>query len=87
MSNRYCLPTAVRLVWDIALNDLRTKTIVESMNRIVKKIKTANDNITFDDLVRRVLLKLLIPDDHAMKTVIVKLCAKAYEFGDQIIQR
>ena len=41
-----------------------------------------------ENLIRCVMLKLTIPKDHSMRTVVVKLCAKAFElkYGSQILK-
>ena len=58
---------------------MKTETNVENINSIIKRIDDGNESITFENLIRRVMLRLMIPKDHSMRTVVVRLCAKAFE--------
>eukprot|EP01084_Bolivina_argentea_P031264 57867_1 len=79
---------AIRMLYDIALNELRTETIVESINSVIKTIYTQNRrSMTLETLIKHVMIRLLLPKKHKYRNEIVKLCGQMFELmhGDQIV--
>ena len=80
---------SLRLLWDIALNDLRSETIVESVCSIVKQIYSENRRkLDLKTLTETVLLRLSLPNDHKDRDKIVKFCGQIFEIihGNQIVK-
>eukprot|EP01083_Nonionella_stella_P204150 744420_1 len=82
-----CFP-ALRVLYNVALNELRSETIVESICSVIKTIYTSNRKaMSLDTLVEHVMIRLLVPQNHELRDRIVNVCAQIFEIlhGDQIV--
>ena len=65
---------SLRVLWDIALNELRTETIVESVCSVIKKIYADNR-----EGIEYVILRMKLPKNHSNRDKIVKMCGQIFE--------
>eukprot|EP01084_Bolivina_argentea_P273498 465896_1 len=78
---------ALRLLYDIALNELRTETIVESICSVIKTIyETNRQSMSLETIVDHVMLRLMLPKIREYRDRIVKVCAHGNQIADQYYQ-